>query len=254
MPATAMNTEMAAAELESLDTLLADLDIEETDSEEVLEALDAIEAEEEVVEEIEPDIDPAALDDEVLTDLDLAITRAEVYNSQESAPIATPEEQEEIKAKATKQRASRSSGASAAPRAPRDLSSVPAEFFVLTGDVAAMDEGTKEGAKTTVIGKKPTQKKVAEKFENLFIALSAGKAPSTYVMTAFKLLDEKKTITSGDLVGAYKAIGLREGTARSQTGQIMNLFSTVKIADRTGQMLKLRDDSNIAERLRKLAA
>ena len=99
---------------------------------------------------------------------------------------------------------------------------------------------------------KPAQVKIAEKFENLFTALSVGKAPSTYVMIAFKLLDEKKTVTSADIVAAYKASGLGEGTARSQSGQIMHLFATVEIATRVGQTLTLNASSTIADRIRKV--
>lgn len=72
-------------------------------------------------------------------------------------------------------------------------------------------------------------------------------------MFAFKLLDEKKTVISADVVGAYKASDLGEGTARSQSGQIMHLFATVGIADRSGQSLTLKGDSTIAERIHKLA-
>ena len=72
-------------------------------------------------------------------------------------------------------------------------------------------------------------------------------------MIAFKLLDEKKSATSADIIAAYKASGLGEGTARSQSGQIMHLFHVVGIADRANQVLTLKEDSKIAERLRAVA-
>ncbi len=59
-------------------------------------------------------------------------------------------------------------------------------------------------------------------------------------------------MTSADLIACYKAAGLGDGTARSQTGQIMALFAAVKIADRIGQTLTLRADSTLATKIRGL--
>lgn len=252
---TDLNQAAAMAELNNLDTLLADLDLDdatEASDDVVLEALDDLDlgGDEEVVEELVEVTDPSDMDEEELQELELAVERTEAYNAQESTPIASEEEQEAIKAKSAKKKRASSGTKSSTPRTPRELSAVPAEFFVLTGDDPAMDDATKEEHKVETMSLKPTQVKVAEKFENLFTSLSAGKAPSVYIMSAFKLLLEKGTMTSADLVGAYKLAGLGEGTARSQSGQIMNLFAAVKIADRTGQTLTLRADSNIAERLR----
>lgn len=248
-----LNQAAAMAELNNLDTLLADLDLDETvdNDADVLEALDDLNIgdAEEVLEEL-VEADAGDMDEEELQELELAVERTEAYNAQESTPIASPEEQEAIKAKSTAKKRASSGAKSSTPRTPRELSAVPAEFFILTGDDPAMDEAAKEALKAETMALKPTQVKVAEKFENLFTSLSAGKAPSIYVMTAFKLLASKGAMTSADLVGAYKLAGLREGTARSQSGQIMNLFAVVKIADRVGQTLTLRADSNIAERLR----
>jgi len=58
------------------------------------------------------------------------------------------------------------------------------------------------------------------------------------------------TITSADIVAAYKASGLKEGTARSQSGQIMVLFDALGIAKRNGKSLTLDADSNAVTYLR----
>jgi len=269
---TAINTDVAAT-MESIDMALADLDLENDEVVEELDAaledLEAIAEEEAVVEEPEvveeqeveaaaeeSTLTAAAIDDDLLADLDLELARTEAYNAQESAPIASEEEQEAIKAKGAARAKKASSGSStpraATPRTPRDINAVPAEVFVLNGDVAAMDDAAKDAAKAATMALLPKQVKVAEKFENLLMSLAAGKLPSRYTVVAYKALAARKTLTSADLVGAYKAEGLKEGTARSQSGQMMNLFSTLQIADRSGQTLTLREDSNLAARLNAL--
>lgn len=269
---TAINTDVAAT-MESIDMALADLDLENDEVVEELDAalddLEAIAEEEAVVEEPEvveeqeveaaaeeSTLTAAAIDDDLLADLDLELARTEAYNAQESAPIASEEEQEAIKAKGAARAKRASSGSStpraATPRTPRDINAVPAEIFVLNGDVAAMDDAAKDAAKAATMALLPKQVKVAEKFENLLMSLAAGKLPSRYTVVAYKALAARKTLTSADLVGAYKAEGLKEGTARSQSGQMMNLFSTLQIADRSGQTLTLREDSNLAARLNAL--
>lgn len=242
--------ENAAADVESVEALLADLDL--GDEETTLEAVEElIEDEDEAIEEIVED----EVTDDDLRDLELREEREQVYQEQESEadanPAAVKEAQtDEKKRAAGKKRAQGSSGKSAStPRAPRDLSSIAAEFFVLEGDVSAMSDADKEAAKTATMALKPTQKKIAEKFENLFQALSVGKLPSVYVVQAFKLLDQKEVVTSSDIVASFK-MTYKQGTAMSQTGQIMNLFHAVKIATRSGQTLTLNKDSVVAQRLR----
>lgn len=96
---------------------------------------------------------------------------------------------------------------------------------------------------------RPAQVKVAEKFDNLFQAIELGNKPSRYVVTGYTLLKANGTMTSADLIGAMKAEGLGDGTARSQTGQVLALFAAVGIANRAGQVLTLRADSTIAKKL-----
>ena len=235
------NMSTVPSEIENLDAILADFDLD----------VDVIEAEEEIVIEPEEVIEPieatSVVDEEDLADLDIALTRDALYEEQDSQPTGAVALPAPAPAKQPKQK-----GAPRAPRQARDISSVGDEFFVLLGDPADFSAQELANAKTTTIASKPTQVKVAEKFDNLFISIASGRQPSTYVMTAFDFIDKNKTMSSADLVGAYKASGLKEGTARSQTGQIMNLFSVLGIANRSGQTLTLNDNSTVAKRLRDL--
>lgn len=250
-PAVEVNT-MPASDIEALDSVLADLNFDDDAGEEVVEGIIEETPAEAVVEAVVEEATGVLADDE-LADLDLALSRKEIYEEQTSAQIESVEPVEPTAPKLPKKARAASTGAKTA-RVPRDISTVADEFFVLSGDPATMSDEDKAKARAATMALKPSQVKVAEKFENLFTALSVGKAPSTYVMTAFATLEAKKSVTSGDIVGAYKAIGLGEGTARSQSGQIMNLFATVGIATRSGQTLTLRSDSLVAERLRSLPA
>lgn len=248
---TATN-ETAAADAENVEALLADLDLGDDDVE--LEAIEEEVVEAEAEGEIEISEDEVTEDD--LRDLELHEEREAVYQEQESEIDANPAAVKEAKADKGKSEAGkkRAQGkAASTPRTPRDLNSVPAEFFVLEGDVSAMSDADKDAAKTATMALKPTQKKIAEKFENLFQALSVGKQPSVYVVQAFKLLDEKKTVTSSDIVAAFKG-SYSQGTSMSQTGQIMNLFAAVKIATRTKSTLALNENSVVAQRLRDVIA
>lgn len=243
------------ADLEALDAVLADLDIQSEGDEEgvVYETTPEDEAELEAAEEAAAaPAAPTVLENEELADLDLALAKNELYEEQKSASVATTELPKPTAATQPKVKGQRKAAAGGVTRTPRDISKVADEFFVLSGDPATMSEEDLKSAREATMKLQPAQVKVAEKFDNLFTALSVGKEPSVYVMVAFKQLEAKGSMTSADLVGAYKASGLGEGTARSQSGQIMNLFATVKIADRSGQTLTLRSDSKIAERLRGL--
>lgn len=173
----------------------------------------------------------------------------------EMASTATVTDIEEAPAPAELEKAPkvRKAKGAAAPRMPRDLNAIGDEHFSL------YIAGTNPD-KATVIGMIPKQKKIAEKFENLFAAISIGKSPSVYVMQCFAMLDEKKTVTSADLVAGLCASNSRagkpydDGTARSQTGQIMALFDVVGIAKRSGNVLTLNTDSAIAAKLRTIGA
>lgn len=225
-------------EIESVEAILDDLD-----------NLDLEATGEETIEEISED--DVTGDD--LRDLEIQIEREAAYEEQTSNLDADAGAVETAKEERKKNPVKvRNPGKSAStPRAPKDLNAVAAEFFVLEGDVATMDQADIDDAKTTTMMLVPTQKKIAEKFENLFSALAAGKLPSTYVVQAFKLLDGKGAVTSTEIVNDFKGT-YKQGTAMSQAGQIMHLFATVKIADRSKNTLTLNKNSVVAGRLRGL--
>lgn len=192
---------------------------------------------------------PVVKDDEVteddLEELTETLARQAAYQAQEAttAPVALVTPTADDKAsKPARQKAAKSPKAAGAAKTPRkslaDLNE--AVFEIIVGAPAD---------KAAVLAKRPLQVKIAEKFDNLFLALDAGKEPSSYVVTAMKVLTKTGTMTSADLIAAYRGEGLKDGTARSQTGQIMELFNVVGIALRAGQMLTLRADSSIAARL-----
>lgn len=203
------------------------------------------------VEEAAAEEETEVLADDEMRELELHLERQEAYQAQTAAAVVTVEKQP---AGAAKVKTPRSARGSSVPRAARDLNSVAEEFFVLSGDAKGMDASQLTAAKAATIARKPSQVKIAEKFDNLFTAVAAGKLPSVYTMIGFRLLDTNKKITSGDLIAALKTelTSCGEGTARSQCGQLMNLFAAVGIADRSGNTLELRSDSLLAERIREL--
>lgn len=252
MATTMANTQESAVNVNTLDSLLDDLDLDGVEAEPIEEVIEAA-AEDQQEEVIEPS---AELADDDLRNLEADMTREEVYAEQ--APTTDVDTQAPAEAKKTKRTKKADADASAPktpaqPRAPRDLASLDEAVFQLEDDVAA--------DKAAVMATIPTQKKIAEKFENLFGAISAGRKPSTYITQAFALLETKGAVTTADIVAAYKTPGAKsptegynEGTARSQCGQIMNLFATVKIATRNGQALTLNPKSTLAAKLRKIGA
>jgi hypothetical protein len=123
-------------------------------------------------------------------------------------------------------------------------------------------EGDLEANKAEVLRKRPAQVKVAEKFDNLLLAVAAGKAPSKFTMDCFRALKASGSITSKELVAALEATpmktngskGYNGGTARSQAGQMMSLFPALKIATREGQKITLNPDSTLADALSAMLA
>jgi hypothetical protein len=131
-------------------------------------------------------------------------------------------------------------------RIPRDLMTLESKFFILddrfSGDI--------EANKNAVISMKPLQKKIAEKFDNIFVSIAMDRAPSTFIVDCFQVLYREKTVTSSQLVAALRSGDYSEGTARSQVGQIMMLFALVGIATRSNQTLQFNEHSVIADRLK----
>jgi hypothetical protein len=105
-----------------------------------------------------------------------------------------------------------------------------------------------------VLGLRPTAKKIAEKFDNLFLSISAGRKPSTYVMDCFAAIDAAGSMSGPDLVKALQAHDYTIGTARSQSQQVMSLFTTLKVCTKSEGKLTINGDSVIAAALRTLSA
>ncbi|MBA8881637.1 hypothetical protein [Phyllobacterium myrsinacearum] len=175
-----------------------------------------------------------------------AIDREAHYEEQESeiAVDTLAEKADKTAKKAKAPKTPRAPKAPAVPRTPRDLASIDPSAFVLEGAPEDLDAN-----KATVMAAVPSQKKIAEKFENIFAAISVGKQPSVYVVQAFKLLDDRKELTASDLTSSFK-LRYKQGTAMSQSGQIMKLFEVLKIATRDKNKLTLNANSVIASKLR----
>ncbi|MCK1543357.1 hypothetical protein IVB12_15685 [Bradyrhizobium sp. 179] len=229
---TSPNTATAMT-VDNMDELLSDLELEMTD-----------EGSEEIVEEVVTvdEGDLAAV--ETLTEKEEAVASMTSEIEADATAVTAPEGDKPAKAA----KAPKTAKAPKQPKIERDLSAIPDEFFQLDASSAGYD-------KAAVIALRPTQKKIAEKFDNLFASLAAGRAPSVYTMACFKVLHEKGEVTSSDLVAAMKAAASRsggaysDGTARSQVGQLMNLFGAVGVAHRANNKLTFNKDSKIAERL-----
>jgi hypothetical protein len=234
----AMDTNIEVIEgeiMSATDTLLDDLDLEIIVGEEASDA--------EVIAAMTSE-DEAAID--ILVETDAAHTAAaadSVIDVATTAPV-TAKPKKERKAAAAK-----------APKAERDPANLPAEMFVLDTSAVPADL---DANKAHVLTLCPQQKKIAEKFDNLFTAIAAGKKPSVYTMVCFDVLSAKGSATSIELIAALKATASRsggaynDGTARSQVGQMMALFHAVGIATRSGNTLTFNATSKIAERLKAL--
>lgn len=219
-----------AADMAAIEAALGELEIEDN-------------AGSETITEI-TESDEAAL--EALTMRDDAIDGVEVSTTgvSEEAPAAEPVTEK-------KARTPKDSSAPKKERAPRDLNSLDDAVFALVEGEAA--------DKAHVLSLVPKQKKVIEKFENLFQAIAAGKQPSVYTMSCFNVVADKGTCTQSDLVAALMSTSLKkggktynEGTARSQAGQMMALFGIVGIASREKNTLTFNPKSAIAAKLKAL--
>lgn len=240
--------------LDALD-LSADDDSAETGPVTSLDALEELvlsapEVTAEPEDVIEDDADTESLDPEEQRALELDLLKVEAYEAEAGEVAATAPVTPLATTPAKTPKAPR---AAATPRTPRDLSALPDDAFQLF-------EGSVPNP-AAVRSLRPTQKKVAEKFDNLFLSLHAGKKPMNYTLDLFKVLEDLSgTATSEQLVkglmGKPKSDGSTYsiGTARSQVGQIMTLFATVGIATRTGQTITLKPNSVLAAKMRKLIA
>lgn len=249
--ATTKPADLSEHQFAQINSVLDDLDILE-EIEEVTSDVSVAGAAAEVIEEQSDEIEDLVLISEAIEDVKRADMRKEAYENQESStpsPDLTAVQTADDGTKTVKKAGKTASVSKqpkppkqpGAPRAARDISSVPDELFKLRLDDAA--------DRDLVMGLMPKQKKIAEKFENLFIGLHTGGRISTFTIDAYKLLKSKGVMTSSDLVAAYKADGYDDGTARAQCGQIMNLFNALEIAKRDGSKLEFNNNSAIAAAL-----
>ena len=160
-----MNTNMltggANISVSEIDALLGDLELSddvlnEVEAQSVIEELPA-----EVIEAMEtaPAMEELSefgeLDGDALSAVESMESREEIYaKTPEGSSVSVEPIVVTTTKKATK---------SAAPKIERDLTVLPDAAFTLTVG--------EEPNKSAVIGMRPTQKKIAEKFENLFQAL-----------------------------------------------------------------------------------
>jgi hypothetical protein len=218
-------TAVTASEAATVEDILGDLEIEDAGSSSIVE----LDAHDEAVIETMVAAEGAYDDQPTST------------SGIETAPTAAPTAEK----KAPKEKKART---------PRELSALDPDVF------GAADEAGKDA----VITSRPTQKKIAEKFDNLFQSIAANKKPSTYTVACLNVLLTKGTATSADMVGALKAGTVshgktkgavyNEGTARSQAGQLMALFATVGIATREKQVLTLNSGSPLVAKLKTILA
>lgn len=232
---------LSAADVVSVEGLLDDLELgPETGSDEVIEHVG--------------ELDAAGVDA-----VEAAVAKAEAYEEQPvaattiEAPAVTEPTTETTTKKARKARTAKVAKA----KVERDLSVLPVEVFTLNG------EDADEAGRAATIALRPTQKKIGEKFDNLFQSIAAGRKPSVYTMTCFAELYGRGEVTSADLVAALQKVtstfgknkgsGYNISTARSQAGQMMTLFSVLGIATRSEQTLTFNKNSTLAAKLVALA-
>lgn len=239
----------AEAATNELDAIVASLEELPDVEEEIVEEEAELLAEGDDVE----DLEVADLNDEEVTGLELAIDKQASYETQSSDAVETanPERDGSTVAKKTGGKKKTST-----PRVERSLNDIAPEHFVLTGDASKLDTTDLKSAKDNLMAAKPTQVKIAEKFENIIMSRAAGKKPSKYVGIAFNALEastaDPKTVTMSDIIAAYIATGLKDGTARSQAGQMMVLLPALGIATRNSKELTAVEGSNFAQFLRDL--
>ena len=97
-------------------------------------------------------------------------------------------------------------------------------------------------------------KKQGQKAINTFKWLSNGNKLEGYVAQALALIVDKGEMTSNDLREHYLAHPYSQGTANSQTNQIMSLFPVLGIATRDSKSLTLNPNSTIVEHYKTVTA
>jgi hypothetical protein len=196
--------------------------------------------------------DDAATLQAIEAEIEADAAKDAVYAAQESDGDTTivPEE---APATVTKAKREKKAAAPKAPKAPRpSFDTISAavthkiggiENLVLTASDASLDAAGLEAMRADALAKfDGSAKKVGEKIVNIFAA-SVGKAKlSEFTQTALKALAGGST-SSKAIYEAMKADGYSDGTARSQSQQMMHLLPLVGIATRTKSDLTLNAES-----------
>jgi hypothetical protein len=94
--------------------------------------------------------------------------------------------------------------------------------------------------------------KVREKLVNLINFVAHGATLSRYSLATIKLLDEKGAITKAEISNNFLDIGVKIGTASSQSGQMSKLLLVAKIATFEDGRFVANPDSIIAEMAKSL--
>jgi hypothetical protein len=227
-------------------------------------ALEDVFGTDEVIEEIEEVKEPEAIEEldiaaapTDLADLEEEVGKLEAYEGMTAdGPDMTLDAAAELAAKVDETKAKKAKAPKAPrvakPRVEKDLKSLPLEVFALKdGDPAT------EAHRDAVLATMPAQKKIAEKFENIFQSLAAGKLPSVYTVSVVKILADNptKNFTVKELCKALEEATTLRGsvcgpsTSSSQVGQMNVLMPLLNIAVRDGKSLRINADSPLVKRL-----
>lgn len=120
------------------------------------------------------------------------------------------------------------------------------------GIVLDSDKGELDDAGIEALAASITQKKVRAKAANILTNAAGGRKLETFTAEAMKLmvasyLGDGEPVSKKAIFGAYKARGNSDGTAASQSGQIMSLFPAIGIATKVDGGLKPNPASVLLE-------
>ena len=199
-----------------------------------------------------------------MSEKDIIVTDDEI--DQLAADLAAEDTSEAVPAKAAKGKdkgksakaAKSSKDAAPKEKAPRPtFDTQSAALFHKVGDaelaLTTADADRKQGLirKEIAASIDGAAKKVQEKAVNIIAVGVKGGNLSNYTRIALDRLLKKGKVSSAELVETFVTdSGYTEGTARSQAGQMMQLFPMVGIASRDGKNLTLNKDSVLASALK----
>ncbi|WP_028449739.1 hypothetical protein [Chitinibacter tainanensis] len=215
----------------------------------------ALSASDEREVEVEPEAEAVAasvsIEDEeaVINSIE---AREKIYAEQESAApdeekaSATPSEKASTRSRAAGKKASANEEA---PKATAGKGRAAREV------AATVELSAGEGPTETAAIIDQLAVKVKEKAKNLFAYLQDDVAISVYTKIALDKLVATGECDSSVIRSAMEAAGYKSGTINSQTGQIMQLFPAMKIAERSGRSgLRLLENSTIVAKYKKETA